>query len=580
MNQRSSYAPNDNEVGLQTVEAGIRVDGDEAMVDPVEVVAHTRTHEAGDEQAQVADSRSQDFQNENIPMDADDMPVNTEDILMDADDIHVDTDEIYMSDRDDTYAADSETSSSCSTMTPAKFSAKTELTDLLQPSVHDQPSSALPLNETNSTASRKRSRTIPDNASTFSSSDLPPPASDAQSPSPSRKRQCPNPRPKEVSLPFTTVIHNTQHTPDKNEIVEWPAKSNKWYIVPCPRCERNWKANSLGAAHKHLQGLAHGKLKGTYDEVIQELGIKVLGCTRERARENNDAYEELLQAGYEPSNPSRKRTGKSVGGAAIGAIRGAGGDEGPTYDEGDNWIPRPGGGDEDVDDHNREVRKLGSLHKDLAKLHQSPPEEIIWDPVIGEVYQYPWEDRALGDEAPVQWLYVTRLPLNYEDIAASGYLLGSEMWELPNRPSCCTQVMDGQGRATFAWQEGFEKGGDRVRQRQVPLFFFRDGDAIPPANVDFHIDDDATYWGEVVYLRPEHYHHPPNDDTKLLERCRPMVEAFKERLRARGIGKVVVDEDHSQQPADPPSQAASWKAINTEANPVSGSSHLQHLGSC
>lgn len=554
MYQQSSYPPNDNEVGLETVEPGIRVDKDEAVVDPVEVVAHTRTHETGDDQAEVTDARWQD-----VPV----SDVCTEDIpwAMERGDVYTD--------RNESSATDSETSSLCSMYTAARFSARAELADLLEPSVHDQAFGAPPLNDILSTTPRIRRCTMPDNAELpFNCSSLnpPAPASDDQPALPPRDHLRTNPCPKETAVPFTIVFNNTLYNDDKNMIIQWPAKSNNWYIVPCRQCGLNWGANPLAAARKHVRGSAH-ELKGKDEDVIQALGITVLDCTRERAHKNNDTYEKLLNDGtYVPETRLReKKTRKSAGRGSISAARGAAGSEGG------HWRPRPGGGDEDVDDHNREVKILGSLHKELAELRQSPPDEIIWDPVIGEVYQYPWES-SLGDEEPVKWMYVTRLPLNYAEIAATGYLLGSDLWVTHRPDSCCTQVADGQGRASFAWQKGFEFGGDRVRERKVPLFFFQAGQDIPPANEDFLIHDNATCWGEVVYLRPENHLHPVEHDTKCLEDCRRMVGAFKER-RATQMSKMMVDGDHFGQPGTQ-IQATLSGAIHTEANLVSRGSHL------
>lgn len=345
---------------------------------------------------------------------------------------------------------------------------------------------------------------------------------------------------RETELTYDEVYRRTRETADKNNIVEHPKHSNNWYIVPCRWCGLTWKADAcpLKSAQAHLKMSTknHPEMtnikKITYDTVIEFLGIRVNGCNDELHFQNNFKilHQEVLdQRGI-------RRT--SLGGSATA-----------MSEQSDIYVPQPGGGDADVDDHNREAIPVGKEHPDLLQLPELPTEDAIWDPVVGEVYQFPWDSRV-GDHVPVQWHYVTRVPLYFEDIGITGDLFESGLW-----------------------RQVFEDGRSRGRGRMVPLLFLQTGLQIPPAGQKFWFpEQDAMAWGTVKYLRPANYQHPPEHDTTALEEEFPTVEAWKSRLRANRGGEVVATQDHPAANPDTPATTNTPALDKREETLVSGSS--------
>lgn len=188
------------------------------------------------------------------------------------------------------------------------------------------------------------------------------------------------------------------------------------------------------------------------------------------------------------------------------------------------WQSRSESGDEDADAYDREVAEA------CGRLPNK--KEMIWDPVIGEVYQCLWDGNDGGLIQPI-WYYVTRLPFgNYDEIGVSGYLQNSLLCDKANLPSCCRKPANDQGCVT--WAPGFEDGGPYIFKRKLPFLFLQDGLYIPPSAEEFSIpmEPPFTAWVEIKKLRPESYQHLPGHNLTGITQGRAVVDAFKSRLEA------------------------------------------------
>lgn len=189
------------------------------------------------------------------------------------------------------------------------------------------------------------------------------------------------------------------------------------------------------------------------------------------------------------------------------------------------WQSPSESGDEDADAYNAGVAE------DFGQL---PSKEIIRDPAVGRLYQYPWVNSG-GDvlESEPVWYYVTRLPFgDYDEIGISGRLNGSPLCTQFKVPSCCRVPPD--PRQPLTWAPGFEDGGPWVTRRKFPFLFLQKGLHIPPPGEDFFLPEDPpfTAWVDVKKLRSEEYQHPPEHDTRGLGEGIAIGNAFKLRLEA------------------------------------------------
>lgn len=92
---------------------------------------------------------------------------------------------------------------------------------------------------------------------------------------------------------FDQVYQNGRAEP-KNQIVEYPSNSRKYYIIRCDigACEGRTfgrKPHSGGGTHL-LQKHGDGTPK-TQENVIRRIGIRVLGCDQKLADRNNEAFD-------------------------------------------------------------------------------------------------------------------------------------------------------------------------------------------------------------------------------------------------------------------------------------------------
>lgn len=326
------------------------------------------------------------------------------------------------------------------------------------------------------------------------------------------------------TIPFDVVYYNTRNTDDKNIIVEHPRKSGYFYIIsPCTTCPGhwNWGFSPLVSAGGHLAGSGHNLESKKGEEVIKTLGIRVINCTKELAKMNNDAYKEDKPNRGEPKRTKKRKSAQRRGGS--------------TQNGRGRRLSR--GGDPDADAYEQECREAGYIV--VGGLEDIPPEQVIVNPVPGRVYQSWWEDR---NHTKTGWYFATPLPLppkDFGEIGVAGQLLESR---LLSKGSGLPRCYRNPG-SLLEWAEGFEDGGPRVTERAVPLLFLEPGLEVPPPGQDFNLPDEAELiaWVSVRNLRPEGHFESPDDPERRRTAAdgRAVVDAFKARLEALRRGSTV-----------------------------------------
>jgi hypothetical protein len=114
--------------------------------------------------------------------------------------------------------------------------------------------------------------------------------------------------PTQKTITYDEVFENvrSEGSREKHFILQWPEKSNTWYILRCEKHDINFGEHVLSAARSHLHSSAHSHVPHTKEHAVRELGVLVLGCDGPRAERNNAAYKEALLAGYEPKTGSQE----------------------------------------------------------------------------------------------------------------------------------------------------------------------------------------------------------------------------------------------------------------------------------
>lgn len=110
------------------------------------------------------------------------------------------------------------------------------------------------------------------------------------------------------TITFDEVFENVRggDSQEKHFIVEFPQDSNKWFILRRDKHDMNFGEYPFSSAGCHIDSDAHGHIPRTHENCILELGVLVLGCTSERAENNNETYKEALQGGYKPKQGNMK----------------------------------------------------------------------------------------------------------------------------------------------------------------------------------------------------------------------------------------------------------------------------------
>lgn len=175
------------------------------------------------------------------------------------------------------------------------------------------------------------------------------------------------------------------HFDDVYKIIEYPTKSNKWYILRCQPCDKNLR--TVYGASKHLTGKKHGG-DGNLDRVVDELGTQVIGCGKDEARRNNAAFIEAFKEGF-CNEGEQERFGLRT----LEAIQ----HEQFTTNLGKQH------GEYDLSEDEPDPNAIGivsSAEEVPEAIHNGPQTEPFWsvaDPVAGKLYQAYWEEIADED---------------------------------------------------------------------------------------------------------------------------------------------------------------------------------------
>lgn len=86
----------------------------------------------------------------------------------------------------------------------------------------------------------------------------------------------------------------------KDHIIEYPPKSNQWYILKCEEHHLRFKQRPLRGAAKHMDSRAHGFKGRNADLALQHFGYRVIGCDAMRADINNNEVSRAVAEGYQP----------------------------------------------------------------------------------------------------------------------------------------------------------------------------------------------------------------------------------------------------------------------------------------
>ncbi|ROW10945.1 hypothetical protein VMCG_01375 [Cytospora schulzeri] len=268
-------------------------------------------------------------------------------------------------------------------------------------------------------------------------------------------------------------------------IIEYPVKSNKWYILRCQKC--GLICFTAQGAAKHLSGKTHGAER-RWDLAVEELGVQVVDCGEEKARRNNAAFEEACKQGHQPKSRLDRRTWASNGSRHHGSIASCGRDRGVGWPKG--WL------DDSDSDY---VPSDGEVHEPIPKGEQeSEPFLGVAEPVAGELYQVYWEE----DET---WYPVTVLPLgSLREIGIAGNL--RDLGLILTIPSC--YEVGGDGFDIVGWKPHVQASGPPASERQFPCLFF-DEDFEVPLTGRFAPPDGPHYaWLSAKDLRYIDYRQP------------------------------------------------------------------------
>lgn len=203
----------------------------------------------------------------------------------------------------------------------------------------------------------------------------------------------------------------------KYNITEYPKGSNNWYILRCLEHNKHFYRTALQAGSKHLSGRAHG-LTRSQQIAFQMLSVRVLNCDAEKARLNNLAVKEAVDAGYPYRTP------------------GMAGD-----------------------------RQRRSSFEDGDRLHSSRGTEHAVGPNVGQIYGATWLEKPA---------IVVVLPIG--DLSVVG-MTGPRITSLVEPPAC---YRFSKTDRAYIWNYHYQDGSDRVASRKYPVMAFQ-GDMVIPS---------------------------------------------------------------------------------------------------
>jgi len=237
----------------------------------------------------------------------------------------------------------------------------------------------------------------------------------------------------------------------KHVIVEYPRGSENWFIIRCDQCGVYFGANPLQGGAKHLDSEPHGYAPRKWALAVQELGIRILDCDKDKADRNNEAFDRAVEAGYVPLN---ERTGS---GLARRARRRQVQESVDASDEGE---------DEDT-----------AANSPQGRHPKGKPFEGVSDPIVGRLYRA-W---FRGDG------FYAALMLPLGSFAAAGVVGDIDSMDCLKAAPKCYRRSKGH---ISGWADGYEDGGPKVRERRFPMMYIEEsvslsfqGDLVKPPSL-------------------------------------------------------------------------------------------------
>ncbi|KAK0714045.1 hypothetical protein B0T26DRAFT_719397 [Lasiosphaeria miniovina] len=217
-------------------------------------------------------------------------------------------------------------------------------------------------------------------------------------------------------------------------IVEYPEDSGNWFIIRCEECGLHFGRNAIQGGAKHLSSARHGRLPRKWALAVQEFGFRVLGCDKDKAKRNNDAFNRASEAGYVPRKGFARQTRNQRQQSA-----------------------------ETSDEEPSEPFQTGHPRINATSLqgqHQKGRVfEGVSDPVVGRLYRA-WY-RGKGFYAALL------LPLDsFETVGVVGDI--SNIDQQKKAPKCYRRSAE----RILGWASGYEDGGPKSRERKFPMMYF------------------------------------------------------------------------------------------------------------
>lgn len=245
----------------------------------------------------------------------------------------------------------------------------------------------------------------------------------------------------------------------KHMIQQWPAGSNKYYILRCDEHGVHFNKNPLAGAAKHLASLQHGHQSKERSLAIKLLGIRITDCDHEKMERNNKVAGEAFDEGYKALNVNmmsraeRRSLGIVPGSPAAANFKLTG----ETSQDGSvgnlQATATPHG-----------VRERAPSSATYPAPSPTKPGEAVLRPTPGELYLGWWAQ----EKKKYAVLLLPWLSADLRDAGLPGKTLESEGLTSIGVPPCFRVE---HGRIT-GWSPGYEDGGHLEARRKFPVMYF------------------------------------------------------------------------------------------------------------
>lgn len=310
----------------------------------------------------------------------------------------------------------------------------------------------------------------------------------------------------------------------KDTIVEYPRKSGEYYVLRCNQCKIPPFAprDPLRAARKHLDTEAHGYLHRSNENAIEQLGIRVVGCSEPLADKNNKEYIEWFVREYPQRSNSNKRKKK---------------DEKRTSREfsGDTAFQEHSTTPGDTSANKRQrITHVQPADVQAGKLFCCDNKKGIYMSVVVILPMFTdwpeWKIEVLDSTESIGW------------------------WETPQLkpPKDCFEFVSGVD-APRGWKPDYRDDGPRVSERLYPAIYI-EGDR-------WDTSCTALDYVELGELRPfEKYRVVPENIKGAEDYTRKMKELERQHGSVKGESRICsmpgsVADQHYSEPQDPPAQS-------------------------